>query len=71
MNQQYVVVDKFSGEALTRATKTIYKNGRTASRAVDRLDNEYGSYRYRRMLYSEWIEKTTPKASNVIFVRFG
>ena len=29
-----------------RANKTDYKSLKSASRAVDRLDNEYGSYRY-------------------------
>jgi len=40
---KYVVIDKHTGR---QATKTEYKSLSTALRAVDRLDNEYGGYRY-------------------------
>ena len=41
--QKYHVYDRQTGE---RANKTEYKNRAGARRAVDRLDNEYGGYRY-------------------------
>lgn len=37
----YVVVDK-----LTKKVMGTYKTRRTASNAVDRLDNAYGAYKY-------------------------
>jgi hypothetical protein len=40
---KYHVYDRQTGE---RANKTEYKNRAGARRAVDRLDNEYGGYRY-------------------------
>jgi hypothetical protein len=39
----YIVIDTRTG---LQATRTIYKTRRAASRAVDRLDNAYGAYRY-------------------------
>ena len=40
---KYHVYDRKTGE---RANNTEYKNKSRARRAVDRLDNEYGAYRY-------------------------
>jgi hypothetical protein len=40
---KYHVYDRQTGE---RANKTEYKSRAGARRAVDRLDNEYGGYRY-------------------------
>lgn len=50
---KFHVYDKQTGE---RATKTEYSSRSRASRAVDRLDNQYGGYRY----YAKEVE--TPKA---------
>ena len=39
----YVVWDRHTGKP---AKRTVYQSLRTALRAVDRLDNAYGGYRY-------------------------
>lgn len=39
----YIVIDRRTNE---QDTKTVYKSRAAANRAVDRLDNEYGGYRY-------------------------
>jgi hypothetical protein len=39
----YVVLDRRTGKP---ANRTVYKSRRAALRAVDRLDNAYGAYRY-------------------------
>jgi hypothetical protein len=64
----YVVIDK---QTNTRANKTDYKTLKTASRAVDRLDQKHGGYRYNWMRLSRWIELNTPKENNVIEVDFA
>ena len=51
---KFHVYDRQTNE---RATKTEYANRSRASRAVDRLDNQYGGYRY----YAKEVE--TPKTS--------
>lgn len=40
----YIVIDKHTGQP---ATRRKYKSLRAVLRAVDRLDNAYGAYRYR------------------------
>lgn len=40
---QFIVMDRLTK---TRANRTIYQTRKAASRAVDRLDNAYGAYRY-------------------------
>jgi hypothetical protein len=39
----YVVLDRQTGKP---ANRTVYQSLRAALRAVDRLDNAYGAYRY-------------------------
>lgn len=46
MSVKYIIIDKHTGK---RATKTLYKSLSSVLRAVNRLDNAYGGYRYRHV----------------------
>ena len=46
----YIIIDKQTGKQVGKP----YKNGAQASRRVDKLDNQYGAYRYiRKAIYHD------------------